>query len=398
MPANRLLIIDDEADLGAIFAKAGASCGYDTTATTDPDEFLKQVKNWQPTHIILDLMMPGLDGIELMNRLAEGGSDANFIIVSGVDQKIIDTARRLGSERGLKIGGVFTKPIRIAELRAKLEDLKPDADWLTVDAVSNAMERGEITLFYQPKINLATRWLTGFEALARWQHPIRGLIQPLRFLPMVEASPLIDQFTGYAIATACEQIKVWNAEGLTCDVAVNISARNLDSRGNADLLEGYCRDHAVDPSRLVFELTESAAMSDASQAMDVLARLRLKGIRLSIDDFGTGYSSLVQLQRMPFSEIKIDRAFVAECSNSQDSRVIVKTIVDLAHNLGMKAVAEGVETEQVLDYLAEIGCDEAQGYHISKPMPAADVAPWVKRRFGNIVRLGEVKSVSVARS
>jgi EAL domain-containing protein (putative c-di-GMP-specific phosphodiesterase class I) len=139
-------------------------------------------------------------------------------------------------------------------------------------------------------------------------------------------------------------------------------------------------------------------MGDALQAMDVLARLRLKGIRLSIDDFGTGYSSLVQLQRMPFSEIKVDRAFVGECANSPDSRVIVKTIVDLAHNLGMKAVAEGVEAEAVLDYLTEIGCDEAQGYHISKPMPAADVAQWVKRRFGNVVRLDNTRPVSVART
>jgi CheY-like chemotaxis protein len=234
MSANRLLIVDDEADLCMVLAKAAQTCGYETSVTSDPAEFLRRVKTWQPTHIILDLMMPGLDGIELMNRLAESGSAASIIIISGVDQKIIDTARRLGAERGLKIDGVFTKPLRVAELRAKLEDLKPDADWLTVDAVSHAMEHREIVLYYQPKIDLATRNLTGFEALARWQHPVRGLIQPLRFLPIVEASPLIDRFTGYVIAAACEQIKLWNDDGLNCDVAVNVSARNLDDRGNAD--------------------------------------------------------------------------------------------------------------------------------------------------------------------
>ena len=389
MAANKLLIVDDEPDLCGIIAQVAQTCGYETLIAKGPEDFLVQATSWRPSHILVDLMMPGLDGIELMNRLAAGGCTASVIIASGVDHKIVDTARRLGSERGLKIDGIFVKPIRIAALRAKLEDLKPDADWLTLEALSKAMDQREIVLFYQPKLDLASRSLTGFEALARWQHPVRGLIQPLRFLPTVEASPLIDRFTGYVIATACEQIKHWGEDAFEPHVAINISARNLDQRSNADRLESYCRDKAVDPRRLTFELTESATMGDALQAMDVLARLRLKGIRLSIDDFGTGYSSLVQLQRMPFTEIKIDRAFVQECATSPDSRVIVKIIVDLAHNLGMRAVAEGVETEGALAYLSEVGCDEAQGYYISKPMPADEVLPWVKRRFGNIVRIGE---------
>ncbi|HUN50871.1 MAG TPA: EAL domain-containing response regulator [Candidatus Sulfotelmatobacter sp.] len=397
MSTNRLLVVDDEADLCGIIAKVAASCGYETSVTTDPVVFLERLRSWQPTHLILDLMMPGLDGIELMSRLAENGCSASIMIISGVDQKIIDTARRLGAERGLKIEGVFAKPIRIADLRTKLEDIKPDADWLTPQAVSEAMDRGEIVLFYQPKLDLANRSLTGFEALARWQHPVRGLIQPTRFLPVVEASPLIDRFTPYVIAAACQQIKRWQEDALTPDIAINISARNLNHRTNADRLENYCREQAVDPRRLIFELTESAAMSDAVQAMDILARLRLKGIRLSIDDFGTGYSSLVQLQRMPFSEIKIDHAFVAECAQSADSRVIVKTIVDLAHNLGMKAVAEGVETEGAAQYLSEIGCDQMQGYYVSPALPAADVLPWVKRRFGNIVRIGDPRSAGIVR-
>ena len=387
MRASRLLIIDDEADLGALIARTAAASGYEVFATTDPAVFEERVANWQPTHIVLDLMMPGLDGVELMNRLAADGCKAGIVIISGVDHKVIETARRLGTERGLKIEDVFIKPFRMAALKARLEKLKPDTDWLTLDALADAMDSRQLILFYQPKINLGSGDLTGFEALVRWQHPVHGMIAPARFIPLVEHSPLIGRFTGYVLATACDQIRIWNGKKLTFDVAINISAKNIGDSENAALLEKNLREQAMEPNRLVFELTESAAMGDALQAMGVLAHLRLKGIRLSIDDFGTGYSSLVQLQRMPFTEIKIDRGFVAECTTSGDSRVIVKTIVDLAHNLGLKAVAEGIESEAVLDYLAEIGCDEGQGYYISKPMPADDVAPWIKQRYGNIVRL-----------
>jgi EAL domain-containing protein (putative c-di-GMP-specific phosphodiesterase class I) len=178
---------------------------------------------------------------------------------------------------------------------------------------------------------------------------------------------------------ACAQLTAWDAAGVALDIAVNVSARNLHEPRLADLLEAQCRAAGVAPARITLELTETAAMQDAAQMMDVLTRLRLKGFKLAIDDFGTGYSSLVQLHRLPFSEIKIDRTFVADCTKSDESRSIVRVVIDLARALGMRSVAEGVESAEALDLLRAIGCDEAQGYFISRPIAAAEVPASIQR-------------------
>jgi EAL domain-containing protein (putative c-di-GMP-specific phosphodiesterase class I) len=184
-------------------------------------------------------------------------------------------------------------------------------------------------------------------------------------------------------ATACGQMRAWDRQGCHLGIAINVSARNLHEPRLADQLEAQCRAAGISPSRLTLELTETAAMRDAVQMMDVLTRLRVKGFGLAIDDFGTGYSSLVQLHRLPFSEIKIDRTFVTGCTTSAESRSIVKLVVDLAHALGMKAVAEGVESAATLRLLREMGCDAAQGEFIAPPLEAAAMADVVLNHAGS---------------
>jgi EAL domain-containing protein (putative c-di-GMP-specific phosphodiesterase class I) len=378
MTANRLLIVDDEPAIGAFIGRVAANVGYEILAVSTADKFLEHVRSWRPTHIMMDLQMPVVDGLALLSHLAAEKCRASIILISGVDRTVVEAARRIALERGLDVVSALGKPIRVADLAEILNELKREEPWLTVAGLSAALDRGELHLLYQPKVALASGEITGVEALIRWQHPVRGTIPPLEFIPFAESSAFIDQMTHWVSCTACAQARDWDGAGLALDVALNVSARSLHELRLPELLEGQCRAAGIAPARVTLELTETAAMQDAVQMMDVLTRLRLKGFKLAIDDFGTGYSSLVQLHRLPFNEIKIDRTFVADCTTSAESRSIVRVVIDLAHALGMKAVAEGVESGAALDLLRTLGCDEAQGYFIARPIAATEIVPAIR--------------------
>jgi EAL domain-containing protein (putative c-di-GMP-specific phosphodiesterase class I) len=196
---------------------------------------------------------------------------------------------------------------------------------------------------------------------------------------MAEASGQIDALSDTVTRQAVAQMGQWRERGIDAEVAINLSGRNLHEEALADRLDGLCRQAGIAGDRITIEVTESAAMADPLRALDILTRLRIKGFKLSIDDFGTGFSSLVQLHRLPFSELKIDRSFVQECNRSRDARIIVKTMIELAHNLDMSVVAEGVETRDVLDTLSDLGCDVAQGYGLAPPMDAGRVPDWLEQ-------------------
>ena len=377
MMANRLLIVDDEPAIGAFVGRVAANVGYDILAVSTPDKFLEHVRSWRPSHIMVDLQMPVVDGLALLSHLAAEKCKAHIILISGADRTVVEAARRIAIERGLDVTTTLTKPIRVAELTRALNEIKREDPWLTAAGLLTALEHGEFSLVYQPKVWLDSGEIGGVEALMRWQHTARGPVSPLEFIPFAESSAVIDQLTHWVVRAACAQLTAWDAAGVTLDIAINVSARNLHEPRLADLLETQCRAAGVAPARITLELTETAAMQDAVQMMDVLTRLRLKGFKLAIDDFGTGYSSLVQLHRLPFSEIKIDRTFVADCTKSDESRSIVRVVIDLARALGMRSVAEGVESAEALDVLRSLGCDEAQGYFISRPIAAAEVPPTI---------------------
>jgi len=387
MGSDRILVVDDEADIGRFITRVATSCGYRSIATVDVDEFRQHVRSWQPTHIVLDLNMPQADGVELLRFLAAERCPARIVIASGFDPKVIDSARQLGIERGLSIVATIQKPIRAEALSKLLEEIKSDSGWLDEHALLDAIHNQEFGLVFQPKVRLldgnAPRlWqeVAGFEALLRWNHPDRGVVSPADFIPVAETLGMIDRVTQTVFSLAIRQVQVWNAKGLRLTVSVNVSAEDLYDVTFVDELARHCREIGVSPAQIVIELTETAAMRDVTQAMDILTRLRIKGFHLAMDDFGTGYSSLVQLQRMPFSELKIDQAFIRQFAGSEQSRVIVKTMIDMAHNLGLTVVAEGVESEEVLRALAQLQCDVAQGYVISRPLPADAVEDWLAQR------------------
>jgi diguanylate cyclase (GGDEF)-like protein/PAS domain S-box-containing protein len=249
-----------------------------------------------------------------------------------------------------------------------------------VGALRRAIADDELMLYYQPKVDCRTGEVAGVEALVRWQHPQHGLIPPDRFIPLAEQTGLIRPLTRWVLNAATRQAREWHDEGLMLSVAVNLSAHDLQDTDLAKRLGEILERWGVDGRWLKLELTESALMSDPAQAMQVLTELCNLGARIAIDDFGTGYSSLGYLKRLPAHEIKIDRSFIADMVAEERDHAIVRSTIDLGHNLGLAAVAEGVEDQATLDLLGGLGCDLAQGYYLSKPLPAPNIAAWCRAR------------------
>ena len=246
-------------------------------------------------------------------------------------------------------------------------------------SLQQALEDQRLHMVYQPKVTLREGKLARVEALVRWEDPELGTIEPSRFVPLAEQHGLIDDLTQWGLRTILRQWLDWCEEGIDTCIALNISALSLQHLDFPDLVERMCRSLDVPTDRLVLELTEGATQP-LIKLMDTLTRFRIKGIGLAIDDFGTGYSSLMQLRHLPFTEVKIDQAFVADIARSRDCRLIVQAIADLAHALGLRATAEGVETVDQLRLVRELGCDLAQGYLIAQPLDPKALGPW-KRRF-----------------
>jgi EAL domain-containing protein (putative c-di-GMP-specific phosphodiesterase class I) len=258
-----------------------------------------------------------------------------------------------------------------------------------------AAEAGQLFLNYQPKLDLRSGLITGVEALARWQKPRVGAIEPASFIPEVERSGLIDWFTKWVLATAIREWNGWRAAGIDLELAVNISALNLEHVSFPDEIAGLCAEHGIPSDRLILELTEGANQ-EAIRLMDTTARFRLKGIGLSLDDFGTGYGSLVQLRSLPFTELKIDRSFVSDLLVSKDSRSITRGLIRIAHDIGLTVTAEGVEDLATLEALGAFGCDKAQGYYIARPMTADGLQLWLNKWHGMRVRADQAHAAGTS--
>ncbi|WP_414448618.1 putative bifunctional diguanylate cyclase/phosphodiesterase [Burkholderia sp. 22PA0099] len=241
-----------------------------------------------------------------------------------------------------------------------------------------AVEHDQLTLFYQPKLDLATGTVKYVEALVRWEHPTRGFIAPDQFIPFAEQTGYIKVISQWVADKAIGQIAAWQAAGMPLAVSVNVSARELILSTLPDTFSALLKKHSVSPDMLWIEITESAIMDDPNHAIETLDRLHALGIHLAVDDFGTGYSSLSYLKRMPIDELKIDKSFVIGMADHKDDETIVRSTIDLAHNMGLKVVAEGVESEAVLTRLRELRCDLVQGYYLTRPLPPVKLEAWLE--------------------
>jgi diguanylate cyclase (GGDEF)-like protein len=256
-----------------------------------------------------------------------------------------------------------------------------------------ALGESEIELHYQPKLSLPDGSLAGVEALARWQHPTRGLLAPGEFIPAAESTGLIVPLTLQVLQLALAQQQRWRAAGHDFPVAVNLSPRCLAEPDLTQRILEMLEEHGTPAHHLELEITENTLASDPDRALATLTSLHAAGIRISIDDFGTGYSSMSYLKRLPVSELKVDRSFVSGMLVDAEDAVLVRSLVDLGHNLGLSVVAEGVEDQATLDALTEAGCDIAQGFHLGRPMPAAALELWMAARVS--LNVPEPRTVTV---
>jgi diguanylate cyclase (GGDEF)-like protein len=246
-----------------------------------------------------------------------------------------------------------------------------------VGELRRAIDADELSLYFQPKVNHGTGQITSVEALVRWHHPRHGMLGPDEFVPIAEQTGLIRPLAHWVLDAALRQCFRWRQEGFDLAVAVNLSMRNLHDPEIVDMIGTLLKRWGVPPIKLVIEITESSLMADAARAMDVLTRLRNMGVGISIDDFGTGYSSLAYLKRLPVDELKIDKSFVLHMAGDDNDAAIVRSTIGLAHDLGLRVVAEGIEDQATWDLLVALGCDIAQGYYISRPQPAARLGEWL---------------------
>ena len=335
--------------------------------------------------VVCDLDMPEMDGIEFIGALAEQGLARGIVVASAMEADLLNTVETMVRAYGLQMLGVLQKPISVEGLDRALSRYRPRGSSGVVRAFSaeptgeelkQALDAQEIQPFFQPKVGFSDGQVHGVEALARWLRPDRGVLSPAGFVPVIEREGLVHQLTLSMLKQSCLHMRRWDEQGLSVHISVNISMLELDRPQVADRLHELVKDHGCDPHRLTLEVTETAVMREAARALNILARLRLRGFGISIDDFGTGYSSMQQLSLVPTTELKVDQSFVRGVAEHPRQRSIVESSLDLARRLGLKTVAEGVETREEWDLLASVGCGQAQGYFVAKPMPASQVPVW----------------------
>lgn len=338
-----------------------------------------------PDLLIVDLEMPKMDGPELLEALSGRHVRSPVIVASSRESALRHSVEDMGTALGLRILGSLPKPLTHESLGGMLQRQSaqkrvqphPKAKPVDPGELRTALDRGEITVFYHPQVEIGTGRLRGVEALARWQHPRLGWVPPDSFIPVAEQHGLIHALTLRVMDLAMLQTALWSRQGLDMSIAVNLSPLLLEQGALVKEISDLQRKHQLRAEQVVLEITESSLLRDLGIALGVLTKLRLRGFRLSLDDYGTGFSSMQQLARIPFTELKIDRSFVHGASERESLQVILRSALDMASELGLETVAEGVESVEDWHLVRQYGCTMAQGWLLAKAMPADQFEPWV---------------------
>lgn len=394
MEDKRILIIDDDSFMLEVALQLFHSLGLTQVRVLSDARRITLEPGWLDQDIIFcDLNMPDFDGIEVLRHLSDSGFAGGVVLVSAVDERVLASTRQLAMDRNLRVIGSLEKPFSVRNISRLLESISCGSgpgctdgnesvsamQRPAVEDLALGLSRNEMVAFYQPKVCMHSGEFLGVEALVRWRHPRLGLIPPGYFIGMAEDHGMIDQVAEQVILQSFRQGGEWIRQGLSLKVAVNLSIKNLNRLDFPDRSVLLARESSLPLESLIYEITESSLMTDRVTVMEILTRLRLKGIALSIDDFGTGYSSMEQLMRIPFLELKIDRSFVGRAGSETAARAILDSSVDLARRLGMTVVAEGVETLEDWNLVKSAGCDIAQGYFVSPPLPGEAILPWARQ-------------------
>jgi EAL domain-containing protein (putative c-di-GMP-specific phosphodiesterase class I) len=375
----------------------GVEVVYEAGNGTEALELLHMLR-LPPDLMVLDLEMPGMDGIELIQQFQQRDIRVPFIVASSRENGLIDAVHTMSRSMGLPMLAGLQKPICPKAMR-EVFDIEERGPQLPQSSAGNlpvkvgradllkAIEAGEITVAYQPKVDIATGLVRGVEALARWHHPRHGSIGPAAFVPLAEREDLVHGLTMSVAGQAMAQAAAWNSRGMKLNCAVNLSPQLLGRPRLVDELSTLVDRHQLAAEQITFEVTESSLAPHLGTSLGVLARLRLKGFGLSIDDYGTGFSSMQQLARIPFTELKIDKTFVHDACGKRNLRIILQSALDMSRRLNLVTVAEGIETLADWQLLQEYGCSMGQGYLIATPMAGDELPRWLKshqRRLGSL--------------
>lgn len=342
-----------------------------------------------PAVMLLDLEMPVMDGIEVLQQLAHLPHKPAVVLASSSDEVLLSAVATMAEALGIMLLGAFRKPVDPSELANALASYTARASRLNqqssapvhadIAQLKTAVERAQIQVHYQPKIDLESMHIAGVEALARWKSVQGDWISPAVFIPLAEEYGVIGELTLSVLDQVLQDMNGWWEQGEYIPVAINLSAKSLAEFNLANEIIQRVIRQGIPAHYLTFEITESALVVDLPSALATISRLRLKGFGISIDDYGTGFSSMQQLSRFPFSELKIDRSFIQHAPARQYVRDILKSAIDMGERLGINTVAEGVETEAELHLLKSLGCNQAQGFLLARPMPGRELVGWIEQ-------------------
>lgn len=391
MPAPRILVVDDDADFAALLAEGLADRGHACRVWTDPTRL--SVADWAWADVaVVDLQLgQGQDGPRMLRRLSLMKSRPRVVLVSGFDALVLAAASRTADAMGYDVAGAFAKPIAIGALAAAVAAAPPDRAAAAARApiaagdLAEGLDRGEIGVVFQPKVDLANGACAGFEALARWSSPVLGAVSPDRFVATAEASNLADRLTEAVFEQVLKTAAAWAAVGFAPPVSVNLSGAMLENDGVVETLSELAARFGIHPRQITFEITETAAMPMRGRALEAVTRLRLAEFGLSLDDFGMGENRFERLLGLPLSEVKLDQRF-AQLATKPHGRRLVSGLAALVRGLGARCVAEGIEDDAQLRAFREAGCDVGQGWRLGRPMSSAACVAFAREAPIGIVK------------
>ncbi len=377
MEEKQQLIISTDAASIQLIEKIAVEFNFTSTTIQAMHQLQSVYDKLQPQLIILDLNFGEMDGIQLVNYLHNIHCKSSLILIGSEDERLLMAVKHVAETKQLLVIDFTQKPLQVHSLHKIYDyvDLKSPKK-INASSIAKALENNAFSMVYQPKIDIKSKKLLGLEALIRWNHSSGIVIPPNDFIHIAEESGLIAPLTHWVIRQVFEDYSNYHKTKPAVQFALNLSPKMLTDLVFPLEAAKLAKEYGVDPTSICFEITETGVSHQSSIILEVLTHLRVLGFSLSIDDFGTGYSSIAELQRLPFNELKVDRSFVLELANSNATKTIVKSTIELGHNLNMSLVAEGVESQDVLNILEELNCDNIQGYLVSRPVSMADLDIW----------------------
>ncbi len=364
-----------------VFTDAHISMAY------NGQEALAVLANEPADLVLIDLEMPVMDGIELISEMTRLQLGHTVMVMSSKEPKLISSVGVMAEAGGLNVLGCYQKPLSEAVLRDAMLQYRNDSiersgaenqiAAITADEIANGIEQGQFSFHYQPKLTTRNIMLKGVEALARWQHPVRGFVSPLEFIGVAEANGLIAALTLHLVEQALQQKARWNQQGLRFSLALNLSPLMLADCHLVEVLETLLQQNGIQPREITLEVTENVMLGDVAKTLQTLTRLRLKDFGIALDDYGTGFANAEQLVRLPISELKLDRSLINGVARKSQLEKFLSSTIVLAQGLDLITVAEGVETLEDFQIVQKMGVHEVQGFFFSRPLPADQFGRWL---------------------